>query len=140
MKFKILLGLPAMLMLAGCGSSLSCSSADVKETVTSILVDASRDQRVVSALSTMEIDNIATLDIDEDLGTYHCSAQLQYDPDDGKEPVIKEVEYEVQPVESEDADFQVLYDASELGEFKTRVALRSGLEYGEALQERMHGP
>lgn len=140
MKQKGLLASLVVISLTGCGSSLSCSSSDVKETVKSILIDASRDERVVSALSSMEMDNIATIGIDKDVGTYHCSAQLLYDSGDGKDPVTKDVTYEVQPIESEDSDFQVLYDTNEFGSFKTNVALRSGLSFGEAIQERFYGP
>ena len=140
MKTKFVALFLTTLMLVGCGSSLSCSSSQVKDTIKSILVDVTKDPRVVSALEEMKIENIATTSVDKEVGTYSCSAQLQFDPGDGKESAIQDVSYEVQPIESDDAEFQVLFDKSEFGKFKTEVALKAGLNWNEALRERMNGP
>ena len=140
MKTKIVALFLATLMLAGCGSSLSCSSSDVKDTIKSILVDAAKNPQVISALQEMKIENIATTSVDKDVGTYSCSAQLQYDPGDGKEPAVQDVSYDVQPIESADAEFQVLFDKGEFGKFKTAVALKTGIDSNARLLEMMNDP
>lgn len=137
---KFLAPLLVLPLLSGCGSAYDCASSDVKDTIRSILVDASHDERVVAAVSEMRVTHIATLEIDRDVGTYRCSAQLQYDPGDDKRLVTKDVEYGVQPVESDDADFQVLYDASEFRSFKIGVATNVGLSFTQAFQEGLYGP
>ncbi|HEL3759494.1 TPA: hypothetical protein UMV36_003934 [Stenotrophomonas maltophilia] len=128
----------ASLGLTACGSSVSCSSSDVKDTLRSIFTDTTEDSRLLEALDSMEVTGIATLGVDKELGNYRCSAELRYEGE--KRTVAQDVEYTVQAIESDDADFQIRYNTSEFGRFKTEVAGTVGLSFSEILRERLRDP
>ncbi len=109
---KAKLGGAAVLIaaLSSCGSSVSCSTNDVLDTLRELLADATTDQDGKSVLSNGEATAIVTRAVDESTGFRRCKADFTISGRDNGEKISKEISYEIALVDSKDAEFEVYAD------------------------------
>lgn len=102
--------------LSGCGGTVECNSSTAKETILEIVSSNIETEAwgksFLSNISDVEVSNIKTLEHDEKLDTYSCSAvySLNYK---GKK-VQKNIMYDLSYVEDKDATEVVIQNFSEL--------------------------
>lgn len=122
------------LSLCGCGSRIyGCATDEVLDTVKQAMVDAMKDNELKPLIEDrLKIDSIATLGANKDLGRYSCKATFSYSST-SVENLSRDLEYDVSPIVSDDADFEIAYNEAEFTNF---VGEATRAEYKEGVDKR----
>lgn len=126
--------LASMLALAACGGA-DCNNSDVKQSLLELIAgDTSGTENAVAsmfgggsssaaqeAFANGQITGVTTLSKDEDTGSYLCRANVAIEiPTNGK-VVSSDVTYQVAQIESDDADFEVQANQSDVTQLRFAV-------------------
>lgn len=104
-------------ILSGCGGTIECNSSSAKETIISIvnsnIETETWGKNLLSSISDVEVSNIKTLNHDEKLDAYTCSAvySLTYN---GKQKFQKSITYDLSYIEDKDTTEVIIQNFSEL--------------------------
>lgn len=123
-----------MLALAGCGSA-DCNSPEVKKSLLELIAgEVSGTEHVVEsvfgagstsasmeAFANGQITGVTTLSKDNDTGSHLCRANIAVEIPTNGEVVSSDITYQVMQIESDDADFEVMADQSDVSRLRIAV-------------------
>ena len=119
-------------LLCGCGNRVyDCAADDVIDTVRQAMIDAMKvDELKPLIADRLKIDSIATLSADKELGRYSCKANFSYSSP-SIDKLSRDLEYDITPIVSGDADFEIAYNQTEFANFAgeaTRAEYKDGVD------------
>lgn len=100
-------------VLTGCGSQADCTSSEVQETYLG-MVGNLNDQDAVEILKSSVFKSVVTQDVDKDTGYRACAAKIVMESEAGTRE--RSISYQIEQVESGDANFKVYADRTDLGQ------------------------